>query len=108
MIKDKEGLYHAFYTGHNDTYEPKEAVMHATSMDLDNWTKIPEDTVYAGETYSQDDFRDPYVLYVAEEQQYWMLISTRSGSDQWPDRLFHYWERTGESLEFIQIYNVKM
>lgn len=78
VIKDKAGVYHAFYTGHNDTYAPKEAVMHATSMDMVNWTKIPEDTLYAGKAYSSDDFRDPYVLYVEEENQYWMLVSTRN------------------------------
>lgn len=79
VIKDKEGIYHAFYTGHNDTYEPREAVMHAASTDMVKWTKLPEDTLYAGETYSQNDFRDPYVRYVEEEDQYWMLVSTRSG-----------------------------
>lgn len=46
-VKDESGLYHAFYTGHNDTYQPKEAVMHATSNDMINWTKIPGDTFYA-------------------------------------------------------------
>jgi len=76
VIKDKNGLYHAFYTGHNDTYKPKEAIMHATSSDMINWTKIPEDILYAGDTYSNDDFRDPYVFYVEEEKQYWMLVTT--------------------------------
>lgn len=78
VIKDKDGLYHAFYTGHNDMYSPTETVMHATSQDLENWTKIPEDMLTASENYSQDDFRDPYVLYVEEENQYWMLVTTRS------------------------------
>lgn len=78
VIKDQSGLYHAFYTGHNDTYEPKEAIMHATSNDMENWTKLPEDTFYASENYSKNDFRDPYVLYVEEEEQYWMLVSTRN------------------------------
>lgn len=78
VIKDKDGVYHAFYTGHNDTYDPKEAVMHATSTDRINWTKIPEDTLYAGEAYSENDFRDPYVLYAEKEQQYWMIVSTRN------------------------------
>lgn len=80
VIKDHNGLYHAFYTGHNDTYSPKEAVMHATSTDMVNWTKIPEDILYAGEAYAADDFRDPYVLYVEAEKQYWMLVSTRNES----------------------------
>lgn len=78
VIKDKNGVYHAFYTGHNDTYEPKEAIMHATSNDMISWTKIPEDTFYAEDNYSKNDFRDPYVLYVESENQYWMLVSTRN------------------------------
>ena len=78
VMKDQNGLYHAFYTGHNDYYEPKEAIMHATSSDMLTWKKIPEDTFIANDKYSRDDFRDPYVFYVPEEQQYWMLVVTRS------------------------------
>lgn len=78
VIKDQSGLYHAFYTGHNDFYEPKEAIMHATSTDMENWTKIPGDMFYAEDHYAKNDFRDPYVLYVESEQQYWMLVSTRN------------------------------
>ena len=77
VIRDADGLYHAFYTGHNDTYEPKEAVMHATSKDLKEWTKIPEDTFTAGDNYSKNDFRDPYVRYMESEKCYWMLVTTR-------------------------------
>ena len=77
VVKDENGTYHAFYTGHNDSYEPKEAVMHATSSDMITWTKIPEDTLYASEDYSQNDFRDPYVFYVDEESCYYMLVATR-------------------------------
>ena len=77
VIKGQDGLYHAFYTGHNDFYAPKEAIMHATSNDLLNWTKIPEDTFTSGGTYSDDDFRDPYVFYVESEGRYWMLVVTR-------------------------------
>lgn len=54
--------------------------MHATSQDMANWTKIPEDTFFAGEGFAQDDFRDPYVFYVEEEGCYWMLVSTRNES----------------------------
>lgn len=78
VIKDQNGTYHAFYTGHNDHFQPKEAVMHATSGDLLNWTKIPEDTLFAGDHYPDVDFRDPYVLYVEEEDRYWMLVTTRN------------------------------
>jgi len=78
VMKDQNGGYHAFYTGHNDYYDPAEAVMHATGTDLTHWTKVPEDTFTGTDPYSTDDFRDPYVFYVPEEQKYWMLVVTRS------------------------------
>ena len=31
--------------------------MHAVSSDKVTWTKLPEDTFYAPENYSTDDFR---------------------------------------------------
>ncbi|SCW80818.1 beta-fructofuranosidase [Lachnospiraceae bacterium C10] len=77
VVRDAKGVYHAFYTGHNDVFEPKEAVMHATSTDLKKWTKIPEDTFTADKHYSKNDFRDPYVRYMEEEKCYWMLVTTR-------------------------------
>lgn len=77
VVKDRNGTFHAFYTGHNDTYSPKEAIMHATSTDLQNWDKQEADTFYADEEYSADDFRDPYVFYNENEEKYWMLVTTR-------------------------------
>ena len=77
----QDGTYHCFYTGHNDTFPEKgldkECVMHAVSTDNVNWTKIPEDTFYAPEGYSGDDFRDPFVFWNEEEQCYWLLIAAR-------------------------------
>ena len=58
-------------------FEPKEAVMHAVSPDMENWEKIPEDTLYAGDNYAQNDFRDPYVYYVESDGLYNMLVATR-------------------------------
>ncbi len=77
VIKDENNVYHAFYTGHNDIRSPKEAIMHATSTDMKNWEKQTEDTFISDGTYSTDDFRDPYVLYMEDAQEYWMLITTR-------------------------------
>jgi beta-fructofuranosidase len=75
VIRDKQGLYHAFYTGFNGTgnVDYKEKIQHATSNDLVHWTKHPEHGFYGG----TDDFRDPYVLYMESEDLYWMLITTR-------------------------------
>ena len=77
IIKDQNGLYHCFYTGHNSNKNTDlphyEKIQHATSVDKINWTKIPEDGFYGG----HNDFRDPYVYYVEEKQVYYMLVTTR-------------------------------
>lgn len=80
VVKDKDGSYHAFYTGHNGGKAPKEAIMHATSKDLKTWTKISEDTFFASEQYHADDFRDPYVFYNEDYKKFWMLITTRKNN----------------------------
>ena len=80
VLRDREGLYHLFYTGHNDAGNGgvgKECVMHATSADRVNWEKRPEDTFFSPEGYSRDDFRDPEVFWVEAEGRYWMLIAAR-------------------------------
>jgi len=74
--------FHIFYTGHNPHFrqngKPEQAVMHATSADLKTWKKIPEDTFYAPkESYESHDWRDPFVFYNAEENNYWMLLAAR-------------------------------
>lgn len=77
VFKDKGGLYHAFYTGHNQKRNPKEVIMHATSKDGITFDKIQEDTFEGDEMYEKDDFRDPFVFWEEESQMYWMLITTR-------------------------------
>jgi beta-fructofuranosidase len=75
VVKDSQGLYHAFYTGYNGTgnLDYFEKIQHATSTDKINWTKIPADGFYGG----HNDFRDPYVLFMESEGLYWMLITAR-------------------------------
>ena len=78
FIKDEDGLYHCFYTGHNAAgrensgLEWIQVVRHATSTDLQMWTKIKEFNLYGG----RNDFRDPYVYYDAQDGLYYMLITT--------------------------------
>ncbi|MBQ7992087.1 MAG: hypothetical protein IJ252_03555 [Solobacterium sp.] len=84
VMKDNEGLYHLFYTGHNDLGnggKGRECVMHATSTDRETWTKHPEDTFFAPDDYSHDDFRDPEVFWMDEDNYYWMLIAARNNTD---------------------------
>jgi len=83
VMQDRNGLYHLFYTGHNDTGNGgrgRECVMHATSTDRCSWEKHPEDTFFSPEGYSRDDFRDPEVFWVEEDQCYWLLIAAREGA----------------------------
>ncbi len=80
VMRDNEGLYHLFYTGHNDTGNGgmgRECVMHATSADRVNWKKHPEDTFFSPDGYSRDDFRDPEVFWMESDGCYWMLVAAR-------------------------------
>lgn len=70
--------YHAYYTGFNNKITPFEAILHATSKDLVNWTKHPEHTFTAPSGYEANDFRDPHVIRVEEKGEYWMLVTARS------------------------------
>ena len=70
VMRDRDGFYHLFYTGHNDTGNGgmgKECVMHAASADRKTWAKDEEPLFFAPEGYSRDDFRDPEVFWVEED-----------------------------------------
>ncbi len=78
VMQDQEGGYHLFYTGHNDTGNGgrgKECVMHASSTDREHWVKDEDALFFSPEGYSKDDFRDPEVFWVEEDQCYWLLIA---------------------------------
>ncbi len=79
VIADGAGGYRLFYTGHNQTITPVEAVMQAKSEggSLTQWTKAPELTFAGTSGYSNYDFRDPWVFYNEIESQYWMLLTSR-------------------------------
>lgn len=81
FIKDKQGNYHCFYTGHNDNAHDNdvnlphtEVLRHAKSTDgQKTWQKDEDFKIYGYE----DDFRDPYVYYDTEDDIYRMLVTTR-------------------------------
>lgn len=86
VIKDKEGNYHFFYTGHNDDGQREglkfnEVVRHAKSYDnQQTWVKDRDDKNkdYELNLYGyENDFRDPYVYYDDEDELYYMLVTTR-------------------------------
>lgn len=84
-VIEKDGTFHAFYTGWSGTENPhpngREQIMHATSSDLINWTKHPQDTFNADRIHYQNkggvDFRDPCVFWNEKERNYWMLLCAR-------------------------------
>ena len=81
FFKGQDGLFHCFYTGHNDSFaaqgKPKECVLHAVSRDGISWEKRKDEVLYAPEGYSNNDFRDPQVLWNEDEGCYWMLVAAR-------------------------------
>lgn len=76
-VKAPDGTYHFFYTGHNGTHSANvvysEKIQHATSTDLKTWTKVPEDGFYG----AQNDFRDPQVVWMEDDNCWWMLVTTQ-------------------------------
>ena len=55
----------------------EERYMHAVSTDREHWEKIEGVVFYRPEGYSGDDFRDPEVFWVEQDQCYWLLIAAR-------------------------------
>lgn len=81
-VIEHQGWFHIFYTGHNPHLRqqgrPEQAVMHAVSQDLDHWTKLPQDTLYAPEAdYEPHDWRDPFVFWNPTAGEFWMLLAAR-------------------------------
>lgn len=75
-------VFHIFYTGHNphlrQAGQPEQAIMHATSTDLNQWHKVPEDTFFAPvDSYEPHDWRDPFVFFNPKDGFYWMLLAAR-------------------------------
>lgn len=75
-----DGTYYTFYTAHSpnpaSTAGVNEAVMLATSKDFKTWTKNRELLITGGDTYSNADFRDPFV-FKGDDGIFHMIISTR-------------------------------
>lgn len=75
-----DGTYYTFYTAHSPnsatTAGITEAVMLATSKDFKTWEKDRQLLITGGDTYSNVDFRDPFV-YKGDDGAFHMLVSTR-------------------------------
>ena len=73
-----DGIYHLYYCVFEQNPQ-RQYVCHATSSDLDSWTKHEEETFGPDETiYLPTDWRDPYVFWNEEENCWWMLLCAQS------------------------------
>ena len=87
---ERDGTHWIYYTGHNSNFKgsgkPVQGVMRASSPDLRTWTKDPDFCFYAPAEmgYEPDDWRDPFVFWSEEANEYWMLLAARTTTG--PDR----------------------
>lgn len=83
FIRDDQGRYHCFYTGHNDYFEEygldRECLMHAVSKDNKTYVKDYENIIHAPVGYSTNDFRDPQVIKT--DDGYLMLVGARKDNE---------------------------
>lgn len=83
IVRDDDGVHHAFYTGQNPQFcgadgVALQLVMHATSDDaMQSWQRHPADTFGATPGYETGDWRDPFVFRDAEAGLWRMLITAR-------------------------------
>ncbi|WP_435747570.1 glycoside hydrolase [Microbacterium sp. PMB16] len=90
IVRDTEGVHHAFYTGQNPDRRgvdglPLQLVLHATSEDdMASWQRHPEHTFGATAGYETADWRDPFVFRDEGADLWRMLITARH--DNGPER----------------------
>jgi len=75
------GVFYAMYTGFNRDYakqgKASQVLMIAISTDLINWNKKTEKLVLPKEGYDPAEWRDPFVLWNENTQEYVMILGTR-------------------------------
>ncbi|MCP1102345.1 beta-fructofuranosidase [Aequitasia blattaphilus] len=81
-VFEAEGKFHIFYTGYNRDFpkqgKASQVLMHATSDDLYNWVKTDDKLTFVPqEGYDPDDWRDPFVVWDDERQEYLLILGGR-------------------------------
>lgn len=87
VFTDDDGLHHIYFTGINPLFRTDElreqVVLHATSPDLDHWTKDPDFELVADESrYERHDWRDPFVYRHPLTGDVTMLVAARTRSGE--------------------------
>ena len=96
-VFEAEGKFHIFYTGYNRDYpaqgKASQVLMHADSDDLRHWTKTQEALTFCPqEGYDPDDWRDPFVIWNEEAQEYLLILGAR--------KIGPKTEQTGRTVKF--------
>ncbi|HWJ29988.1 MAG TPA: hypothetical protein VNS32_25835, partial [Flavisolibacter sp.] len=80
--------YYAFYSGFNPNFNGsggkyRDNILMATSKDLNHWQKVPGFIIKPETTsgYNFWEFRDPYVFFNGEKNEYWMLVCGRKDNE---------------------------
>lgn len=81
-VFEAEGQFHIFYTGYNRDYptlgKASQVLMHAVSDDLYHWKKSHEELTFCPqEGYDPDDWRDPFVVWDDENEEYLLILGAR-------------------------------
>ncbi len=75
------GVFYAMYTGFNRDYpqqgKASQVLMIATSTDLINWHKTSEKLVLPQKGYDPTEWRDPFVFWNEDAQEYVMILGAR-------------------------------
>ncbi|MCI5647983.1 MAG: beta-fructofuranosidase [Fusicatenibacter sp.] len=82
VLRDQDGLCHAFYTAYNADIKINgksvQSVMQAVGSDPEHLETV-EDFLFTadGVLYEEFDWRDPYVFWNEQEECYYMLLAAR-------------------------------
>lgn len=96
-VFEAEGKFHIFYTGYNRDYpalgKPSQVLMHAVSRDLYHWEKSQEELTFCPqEGYDADDWRDPFVIWNEEKEEYLLILGARKAGPKT--------QQTGRTVKF--------
>ena len=106
-VFEAQGCFHAFYTGYNREFlkagKTSQTLLHATSQDGINWEKSKEALEIPPQSgYDRRNWRDPFVLWDEERQEYLLILGARKGEDKRKQtgRLVSFTSKDLEKWEF--------
>ena len=107
-VFETEAGFHAFYTGYNREFlkagKTSQTLLHATSKDGITWEKSKEALeIPPQEGYDKRNWRDPFVLWDEEREEYLLILGARKGEDKRKQtgRLVHFTSKDLKKCDFI-------